>query len=260
MIAIPYERRDSTAARWSRRVAGFALVLLVVSGLSHRFQLIETVPFLWVLGLVGGLALAAILLALQGFSRLWRFGDRGGRDAGFAVLLALIVLSPFFVSAYRFVAFPELNDISTDLATPPEFVAAPDNRTAAMNSVAPIGPGAAEAQAEHYPFLIGRRYPVPLDRVTDEVIAIFGDYGWPVTAARRAPNEFAEAFVEGVAYTTMLGFADDVVVRLIDEGESTYVDMRSASRFGGHDLGENAARIRDFLAELDRRLAGVVGE
>ena len=42
---------------------------------------------------------------------------------------------------------------------------------------------------------------------------------------------------------------------------TSYVDMRSASRYGRHDLGDNAARIADFLSELDaqaaRALAGI---
>ncbi len=53
----------------------------------------------------------------------------------------------------------------------------------------------------------------------------------------------------------LLGFPADVAIRLIDEGTSTYVDMRSASRYGGHDLGDNAARIEAFLAELDVEIA-----
>jgi hypothetical protein len=33
--------------------------------------------------------------------------------------------------------------------------------------------------------------------------------------------------------------------------------MRSASRIGAHDLGDNAARVRDFFAGLDAALQGV---
>ena len=35
--------------------------------------------------------------------------------------------------------------------------------------------------------------------------------------------------------------------------------MRSASRYGRYDLGDNAARITDFLSELDQEVAGQVG-
>ena len=35
--------------------------------------------------------------------------------------------------------------------------------------------------------------------------------------------------------------------------------MRSASRYGRHDLGDNAARIVGFLAELDAEIAAMAG-
>jgi len=52
-----------------------------------------------------------------------------------------------------------------------------------------------------------------------------------------------------------LGFPSDVAIRLIDEDTSTYVDMRSTSRYGPHDFGDNAARLTSFLAELDLEIA-----
>ena len=52
-----------------------------------------------------------------------------------------------------------------------------------------------------------------------------------------------------------MGFPADVAIRLIDEDTSTYVDMRSTSRYGPHDFGDNAARIASFLAELDIEIA-----
>jgi len=35
--------------------------------------------------------------------------------------------------------------------------------------------------------------------------------------------------------------------------------MRSASRYGRHDLGDNAERITAFLAELDQEIAAQAG-
>jgi uncharacterized protein (DUF1499 family) len=46
---------------------------------------------------------------------------------------------------------------------------------------------------------------------------------------------------------------------LTDEGTTTYVDMRSASRYGKGDFGDNAARIEAFLNELDTDMAAQVG-
>lgn len=63
-----------------------------------------------------------------------------------------------------------------------------------------------------------------------------------------------QAFLEAVASTLIFGFVDDVVVRLRVTPDGTQVDMRSASRVGQHDLGQNARRIKSFFADLDAKL------
>jgi hypothetical protein len=63
-----------------------------------------------------------------------------------------------------------------------------------------------------------------------------------------------EATIEARAATPIFGFMDDVALRLRATEEGTEVDMRSASRVGQHDLGQNARRITQFFAALDARL------
>ena len=48
-----------------------------------------------------------------------------------------------------------------------------------------------------------------------------------------------------------MGFRDDVVIRIRGVDESSRVDVRSSSRYGFHDLGSNASRIRAFLESLE---------
>jgi hypothetical protein len=64
----------------------------------------------------------------------------------------------------------------------------------------------------------------------------------------------SQATLEAQASTLFFGFLDDVVVRLRETPDGTEVDMRSASRIGAHDLGENARRITKFFADLDAKL------
>jgi len=60
------------------------------------------------------------------------------------------------------------------------------------------------------------------------------------------------AVIEATAPTPIFGFLDDVVIRLrVNDDGSTQVDMRSASRTGAHDLGQNARRIKSFFTKLD---------
>lgn len=61
--------------------------------------------------------------------------------------------------------------------------------------------------------------------------------------------------IEATDTTLLYGFKDDVVVRITESDGGTKVDVRSKSRVGRSDLGENAKRIRKFLARLEAELA-----
>lgn len=260
-MAVFYERRNSPSARWSRWVATFSAVLFITSALAHRFGMVDTVPFFWLLGVVGSLAGLGLGLAASGFSRLWNYGDRGGRDSTRGAIVALIVLAPFLVSAYRVVAYPQLNDISTDPADPPELIAAAvqPGRIPEMNVIDPIRPDEAARQETAYPAVMGRRYDAPIDRVMESVQAVLATRNWKIIDAGRtnmAPDgALAGITIEATAWSFWLAWPADVAIRVIDEGDTSFVDMRSASRFGLHDMGDNAARITSFLEELDAHVA-----
>ncbi|WP_417412196.1 DUF1499 domain-containing protein [Hoeflea sp.] len=59
--------------------------------------------------------------------------------------------------------------------------------------------------------------------------------------------------------TLVLGIPQDVLIRLSEEEETTFVDMRAATRDGEHDFGINADLIRTFLQDLDLQLLGIAG-
>ena len=61
--------------------------------------------------------------------------------------------------------------------------------------------------------------------------------------------------IEAVARSLVLRLPEDVTIRVKPLAEGSVVDIRSASRFGSRDYGDNASRIRKFLAELSA-LAG----
>lgn len=257
-----HERRRSSAARWSRRVAVFAAVLLVTAGLGHRWALVDSVPFFWVLGVVVALAVVALILAGSGFSQLWKYGDKGGRDSTWAAIVALLVLVPFLVSGYRIAVHPFLSDISTDLTDPPQLLRAAARRTPAMNAIGAITPEAAELQRRNYPEITGRRYDVPADRVREAIDTVVAGYGWPVIDPGRTnlPDQGTapEITMELTACTFWLCFPVDIAIRITDEGETSYVDMRSAARYARHDFGDNAQRITGFFEALDTEVAGKV--
>ena len=256
MASIP-ERQTSKAAGWSRRIGAFSLVLLLTVIAAYRLGLVETPPFLWVLAVVALLAALALLLAGLGLARVWSFGDRGGRDLSIGALLALLVLAPYGVAVYWATIYPPLRDISTDLDDPPALDTS--DRTGDMNEMSPPTPGEQSLQADAYPLVSGRSYNLPFETVVDAVETVLDRRDWQLTAPYPDINGQSEATINALARGFVLGLPADVAIRVTDDGEQVIVDMRSASRYGRYDLGDNAARITDFLGELDQEVAGQVG-
>lgn len=88
-------------------------------------------------------------------------------------------------------------------------------------------------------------------RVLSAVTAVIGARGW--RPYRPIPEQVAgrEISIEVEAPSFLVRLPADAVIRLSDEGESTFVDMRMSSRYADRDLGENARRIRRFMNDLD---------
>lgn len=254
VMAAFQERRVSRMAEWARTVSAFSLVLFVTAGVGHRYGLVETVAFLWTLALVAALALLGLALAAGGFSHLWRHGDKAGRASLAATLLSLFVLMPYAAGTWLYMRLPALTDISTDLEDPPRFTITARARTAGMNPIAPISNEAAALQMRFYPDLTGRRLDASVDRVLAALAPVIAARGWKVRGPLPTTSPAPEISIEMEAPTILLRFPADAVVRLIDEEVSTFVDMRMASRYASHDLGNNARRIEFFLAGLAAEL------
>ena len=59
--------------------------------------------------------------------------------------------------------------------------------------------------------------------------------------------------LEATDQTLIVGFTDDIVIRVEGSATRSRIDVRSASRYGTFDFGQNAARVRRFLAEVQAR-------
>jgi uncharacterized protein (DUF1499 family) len=74
---------------------------------------------------------------------------------------------------------------------------------------------------------------------------------WTLTAEGSGAGGTA---IQAVARTRVFRFQDDVTIRIRREGGRTRVGVRSRSRVGKWDFGQNARNIRAFLEQLDREL------
>ena len=250
-----FDRRVSSSARWARRVAIFSLVLLLTAGAGHRYGAVETIPFFWVLVIVAALAVLALLLAAWGFFRLWTRGDQAGRAATRATLVSLLVLALFAFGGYRAYTLPRLTEVTTDTADPPRFETAMGRRPSDANPIGTVTPEHARLQLAAYPAVSGRRYAQPIDRLGEIVAFVLASLGWPVAYHSDPQLSAGEIRIEAVAQSRVFGLVSDVIIRLVDEGESTYVDLRSNSRYGPHDLGDNAEKVLRFIGALDEEVA-----
>ncbi len=247
IVAARFIRRTSRAAVWSVRTGSFALILFLTSGAGHRFGMIETEPFLWLLGMACLLGVTALCLSIAGFIRLWETGDRAGRNALAGGLMAALVLAPFGYGAWLAVTLPRINDVSTDYAEPPPL----------HGHAAVLDPRHAQFAAEFYPEINGRRYALSFEAVEEAILQLIKERHWTIISPDGPQRSRHVVVITALARSYVLAFPSDVALRIADEGDTTYVDMRSASRYGAHDLGANAAQIAGFLAELDQRLLQV---
>src|ERR1700712_3225634 len=124
-MTIRFDRPVSHAARASRLVAAFALVLCVLVLIGHRFGPLETPYFVLFLMISAVISAASVLLAVLGFVQLWQRGAEGGVSAFKALVYAVLPLALLGFGIERYVTRPAIYDVSTDLADTPQWLVPP---------------------------------------------------------------------------------------------------------------------------------------
>lgn len=248
-----YAVKEAYEAKWARRVAVFFLQLLILTVILHRFAGLGTPAAINLIGVsVAGLALA-VIVAVISLIRIWFGGQIGAAQDFGAIAVGLIglALPVFFLS--KAVLLPPLTDVQTSPADSLQFIALRQQRPADANPLSAPDGDKAKLQAEAYPE-IG---PMFLERSAPEVYALVneavGRLGWTVVV-NETPGESGVGRVEATDQTMIMGFTDDIVVRVKGNDANTLVDIRSASRYGMHDFGTNAERIYAFYEEVNTAL------
>ena len=241
-------------ARWSSRIAVFSASLLIVGVVLHRLTSFPThvAVNVFAVGAVGtGLAMLAGLIALI---QIWHRGHGGAGKAAFGILLPLLLLAWPLTFVPAFMNLPRINDVTTDVATPPHFITLVKMRTGEANPAIYPGDRFAQEQQKAYPDL--RTYV--LDRGVEEAFELVEEVvrklKWKVAASEPPTVKPPKGgLLEATDLTPVVGFPDDVIVRVEGNATRSRIDVRSASRYGHADLGQNAMRVRRFLAELQSR-------
>jgi uncharacterized protein (DUF1499 family) len=246
------EEPMSGLAVWSRRLAGFSIPVLLLAIIIIRSGLLEVTPALATLGGALVLAFAAIVLALGAFVVIWREGGKGLGHAVTAMLIGIAILAyPTFLSV-RAARLPWLTDITTDPVDPPRFDTIARLRPRNANPVVYAGAAAAQLQRAAYPDIEPLQVSANPQQAYEAALAVITKHKWKVVDLR--PPQASgrrEGVIEAVARTPIMGFRDDVVVRVRFDDDGSRIDIRSASRYGRTDFGTNAARIRRLLSDID---------
>jgi uncharacterized protein (DUF1499 family) len=250
------EQPTSRLAIWSRRLALFSLAATFIAIIVVRSGALEIVPALSTLGGALALALLAILLAFGAATSIWKDGVGGIGEAVTGLLIGLALIAyPLYVGvkAYR---LPAIYDITTDPIDPPRFDAIARLRPRDANPVTYAGLYTAEQQRTAYSDIEPDMTSVSPQEAYDAALKVITRRKWHVVDARppqgTAPRE---GLIEAIARTPILGFRDDVAVRVRATRDGARIDVRSASRYGRHDLGTNAARVRALIEDIDDVLA-----
>ena len=233
-------------ALWSARLALFAVAVAALSVIIVRSGMLDIGPALATFGAALIFAGAAILLALASFVAIWRNGSPGlGRALAGLLLGTALLAYPAYLGA-RAIKLPEIDDATTDFANPPRFeVLARLRPPGRVDYPARY----AELQRKAYPDVVPLQVDMPVRQAYDQALKIVTKRKWLIVDARTPARR--QGVIEAIARTPIMGFRDDVVVRVTPLSDGSRIDVRSASRYGLSDFGTNARRAIALLNDID---------
>ena len=164
---------------------------------------------------------------------------------------ALVLAYPAYLGLqYR--RLPPIHDITTDPIDPPRFEALARLRTGdGTNTAVYAGLYSAEQQRQFYPDIETVELETPVQRAYEITRLLITKRKWLVIDERAPQPPRRIGRIEAVARTPIMGFREDVSIRVTPDGEDSRVDIRSASRYFDSDLGSNAARVSKLIDDIN---------
>ena len=244
--------QTSRLAVWARRCAFFSLAAAILTIGIVRLGLLEVEPALATFAGALVFAVLGIVLALGAFIVIWRQGVSGAGYAFSAVAIGIALLAyPAYLGS-RAYTLPMINDITTDPIEPPRFDVIA--RLRPRGTVDYAGLYAAEQQRQAYRDIEPLAVSATPQIAYEEAVKVIAKRKWRVVVERAPQAGRRDGQIEAVARTPIMGFRDDVAVRIRPATDGAVIDVRSASRYGRHDLGANASRIRSLLEDIDEAI------
>jgi uncharacterized protein (DUF1499 family) len=252
-FSAPYQSEPvSSLATWARNLAVFSVVAVAVSILIVRFGFLEVKPAIATFFGALGLAALSILISFAAFAAIWQNGTRGMTRVLLALVIDVVVLAypAYLLTRYR--KLPPIHDITTDPIDPPRFEALARLRSGdGANTAVYAGLYSAEQQRQAYPDIEPVELEIPVERAYALTLQLVNKRKWLVIDERPPQPPRRIGRIEAVARTPIMGFREDVSIRIQPNGEDTRVDIRSSSRYFESDFGSNAARVTKLIDDLN---------
>lgn len=242
----------SRLALWARRTSIFAAIACVMSIAIVRFGFLDVRPALATF--FGALACAglSILLSLAAFAAIWRTGARGMSRIVLALAIDAAILAYPAYLAWQYRKLPAIHDITTNAIDPPRFEALARLRSGGgANTAIYAGLYSAEQQRIAYPDIEPVDLDVPVQRAYEVATAVIAKRKWLVIDERPPQPPRRIGRIEAVARTPVMGFREDVSIRVTPDGDGSRIDIRSSSRYFESDLGSNAARVTKLIEDIN---------
>jgi hypothetical protein len=252
-FSAPYQTEPvSSLASWARNLAVFSVVAVLVSIIIVRFGFLEMKPALATFFGALGCAGLSILVSLAAFVAIWHNGSRGMSRILLALLIDAVVLAYPAYLGLQYRRLPPIHDITTDPIDPPRFDALARLRAGdGANTAVYAGLYSAEQQRLYYPDIETVELDVSVQRAYEVTEQLVIKRKWLIIDDRAPQPPRRIGRIEAVARTPIMGFREDVSIRITPDDEGSRVDIRSSSRYFESDLGSNAARITRLIDDIN---------
>ena len=289
-----YIRKRLMLAGFARWLALLAVVLLVAGFVLFRLGEATPKTLAGIMILSAVMAGVGFLIAVWGLARVWFSGLLGGEKAVAAFAFALVALAPFAFATWLALENPRANVAYTD-GMEPDAVAAvigdlnralPRWQRAIIAEDPPsivTGRRYLAAAPEIYKaarlVIADQRWKVddvvlgdPNDQPDNSEsgdLGVSGTVEVPIPTTREDAEQLSAADlvgtrdsdqyrIEATARDFLLRLPSTVTIRIIEDGNETFVDARSTSLEMEVDFGQNRRFLEGFFTDLDAALAGQV--
>ena len=241
----------STLASWSRGLAVFAAIAAIASIMIVRFGFLDVKPALATFFGALACAVLSILIGLAAFAAIWHTGSRGMSRIVLALAIDAVILAYPSYLGLQYRKLPKIHDVTTDPIDPPRYEALARLRSDGANTAVYAGLYSAEQQQATWPDIEPVELDVPVQRAYEVTAELIAKRKWLVIDERPPQPPRRIARIEAVARTPIMGFREDVSIRISPDGAGSKIDIRSSSRYFESDLGSNAARVTKLIEDIN---------